>query len=48
MANNNEYFLIIADLAMPSMNRFEFTRKIRSTSPDIKVVLMTASKLFLR
>jgi CheY-like chemotaxis protein len=36
-ANNNEYFLIITDLAMPSMNGFEFIRKIRSTSPDIKI-----------
>lgn len=44
-ANNNEYFLIIADLAMPSINGFEFIRKIRSTSADIKVVLMTASNI---
>jgi CheY-like chemotaxis protein len=43
--NNNEYFLIISDLAMPSMNGFEFIRKIRLTSADIKVVLMTASNI---
>ena len=46
-ANYNEYFLVISDLAMPSssMNGFEFTKKIRSILPGIKVFLMTASNI---
>jgi CheY-like chemotaxis protein len=43
--NYIEYFLVICDLAMPSMNGFEVIRKIRSISPRINIVLMTASDI---
>jgi two-component system response regulator SaeR len=45
LTHSNEYFLVISDLAMPSLNGFEFIRKIRSTSPDIKIILMTTSDI---
>lgn len=41
--DNNEYFLVMSDLYMPSMNGFEFIRKSKLISPGIRTMLMTAS-----
>lgn len=45
LTHSNEYFLVISDLAMPSLNGFQFIRRIRSTSQDIKIILITASDI---
>jgi CheY-like chemotaxis protein len=45
LTHSNEYFLVISDLAMPSLSGFKFIKKIRSISSDIKIILMTASDI---
>ncbi len=40
--NCKDYILVVSDIRMPGMNRFEFVRKVREISPAIKVLLMSA------
>jgi DNA-binding NtrC family response regulator len=40
--NYKDYGLVISDIRMPEMNRFEFARSVSQMKPEIKVLLMTA------
>jgi DNA-binding NtrC family response regulator len=40
--NYEDYCLVIADIRMPEMNGFEFTKAVSQVKPGIKVLLMTA------
>jgi response regulator RpfG family c-di-GMP phosphodiesterase len=40
--NANYYHLVISDVRMPTMNGFEFIKKVKEIKPEIKVFLMTA------
>jgi two-component SAPR family response regulator len=43
--NRTEYFLIISDIRMPTMNGFEFVREARKINPKVKILLMTAFEI---
>lgn len=40
-----QYGLVISDLRMPSMNGYEFVKKVKKIKPDVKVFLMTAFEI---
>jgi len=40
--NSDRYGLIITDVRMPQMNGIEFAEKVRTFSPSISIVLMSA------
>jgi YesN/AraC family two-component response regulator len=42
MLNSKNYSLIISDVRMPTMNGFEFVKKVREIVPSVKVILMSA------
>jgi DNA-binding response OmpR family regulator len=42
MLNSKNYSLIICDVRMPTMNGFEFVKKVREIVPSVKVILMSA------
>jgi YesN/AraC family two-component response regulator len=37
--NVKNYDLLISDIRMPRMNRFEFIKKVRAIKPEVKVFL---------
>ena len=44
--NNFERFaIVISDIRMPSMNGYEFTRKIKAKHPTIKTILISAFEI---
>lgn len=40
--NKQEYALVISDLRMPSLNGLELLKRIKSSSPNVRTILMTA------
>ena len=42
MINSKDYSLVISDVRMPTMNGFEFIKKVREMLPSIKIFLMSA------
>src|SRR5215467_9678530 len=40
--NSESYGLVITDLRMPGMNGYEFTKKVKEITPQVKVFFMTA------
>jgi len=45
--NPRAYQMVVTDIRMPAMNGFQLSRKIRSISPDVKIVLMTGFEMSL-
>ena len=41
-ANKDAYVLVIADLRMPSLNGLELLKKVKSSNPKVKTILMSA------
>jgi DNA-binding NtrC family response regulator len=41
-ANKDAYVLIIADLRMPSLNGLELLKKVKSSNPKVRTILMSA------
>jgi DNA-binding NtrC family response regulator len=41
-ANKDAYFLVIADLRMPSLNGLELLKKVKSSNPKVRTILMSA------
>lgn len=41
-ANKNAYVLVIADLRMPSLNGLELLKKVKSSNPKVRTILMSA------
>src|SRR5919108_3282219 len=42
IVNSKDYSLVISDVRMPTMNGFEFIKKVREILPSIKIFLMSA------
>jgi DNA-binding NtrC family response regulator len=40
--NKQDYALVISDLRMPSINGLELLKRIKSSSPYVKTILMSA------
>jgi DNA-binding NtrC family response regulator len=40
--NSKRYGLVITDLRMPSMNGYEFTKRVKEIKPGVKIFFMTA------
>ena len=43
--NPKRYSLVISDIRMPSMNGFEFVKKVKQIKPEVNVFLMTAFEI---
>ena len=41
-ANKDAYVLVIADLRMPSLNGLELLKKVKSSNPNVRTILMSA------
>lgn len=41
-ANKDAYVLVIADLRMPSLNGLELLKKVKSSNPKVRTLLMSA------
>jgi len=42
VANKDAYVLVIADLRMPSLNGLELLKKVKSSNPKVRTMLMSA------
>ena len=42
VANKDAYVLVIADLRMPSLNGLELLKKVKSSNPKVRTILMSA------
>ena len=42
VANKDAYVLVIADLRMPSLNGLELLKKVKSSNPKVRTLLMSA------
>ena len=40
--NKNAYALVIADLRMPSLNGLELLKKVKTSNPNVRTILMSA------
>ena len=40
--NKQDYTLVISDLRMPSLNGLELLKRIKSSSPNVRKILMSA------
>ena len=40
--NKEEYALVISDLRMPSLNGLELLKKVKTSNPKVRTVLMSA------
>jgi CheY-like chemotaxis protein len=43
--HSKDYDAILSDIRMPSMNGFEFVRRIKAKKPDVKIFIMTAMEI---
>jgi len=43
--NHKNYDLVISDIRMPTMNGFEFIKKVKRLKPTVKVFFMTAFEI---
>ena len=43
--NKQDYALVISDLRMPSINGLELLKRIKSSSPNVRTILMSAFNL---
>lgn len=43
--NKQDYALVISDLRMPTLNGLELLKKIKSSSPNVRTILMSAYNL---
>jgi DNA-binding NtrC family response regulator len=43
--NHKNYDLVISDIRMPTMNGFEFIKKVKRLKPKVKVFFMTAFEI---
>jgi len=43
--NSNDYGLVLSDVRMPGMPGFEFIRKVRVITPNVKILLMSAFEI---
>src|SRR5215469_1209694 len=43
--NHKNYDLVISDIRMPTMNGFEFIKKVKKLKPAVKVFFMTAFEI---
>jgi DNA-binding NtrC family response regulator len=43
--NPKHYSLVISDIRMPSMNGFEFVKKVKQIKPEVNVFLTTAFEI---
>ena len=41
-ANKDAYVLVISDLRMPSLNGLELLKKVKSSNPKVRTILMSA------
>ena len=41
-ANKDAYVLVIADLRMPSLNGLELLKKVKTSNPKVRTILMSA------
>jgi two-component system response regulator ChvI len=43
--NSERYGLVITDLRMPSMNGYEFAKRVKEIKPEVKIFFMTAFEI---
>jgi CheY-like chemotaxis protein len=43
--HSTDYDAVLSDIRMPSMNGFDFVRRIKATKSDVKVFIMTAMEI---
>jgi DNA-binding NtrC family response regulator len=44
-ANCKDYSIVISDIRMPTMNGYEFIKKVKEIDKEVKVILMTAFEI---
>jgi two-component system cell cycle response regulator CpdR len=44
-SNFQDYRMVISDIRMPSMNGYEFVKKVKAIKPEVKVILMTSFEI---
>jgi DNA-binding NtrC family response regulator len=43
--NSSNYAIVVSDIRMPTMNGYEFVKKVKEIKPEIKIFLMTAFEI---
>jgi len=43
--NRERYAIVVSDIRMPTMNGYEFVKKVKEVKPEIKIFLMTAFEI---
>jgi response regulator RpfG family c-di-GMP phosphodiesterase len=43
--NSSNYEIVVSDIRMPTMNGYEFVKKVKDIKPEIKIFLMTAFEI---
>jgi len=43
--NRERYAIIVSDIRMPTMNGYEFVKKVKEMKPEVKIFLMTAFEI---
>ena len=42
VANKDDFMLVVADLRMPNLNGLELLKKVKSSNPKVRTILMSA------
>jgi DNA-binding NtrC family response regulator len=43
--NRERYAIVVSDIRMPTMNGYEFVKKVKEMKPEVKIFLMTAFEI---
>ena len=43
--NRERYAIVVSDIRMPTMNGYEFVKKVKVMKPEVKIFLMTAFEI---
>jgi len=43
--NRDRYAIVVSDIRMPTMNGYEFVKKVKEMKPEVRIFLMTAFEI---